>query len=237
VLLDDDFGSIVKAIRLGRRIYDNLRKAMSFIFAVHIPIAGLALLPLLFGLPILFGPIHIAFLEMVIDPVCSLVFEAETEEDDVMRRPPRPPGEPLFTRALIAWSLLQGTLAFALVAAVYLLALQSGMPVPEVRALTFFSLVVVIVSLILVNRSFSASLLTALRRPNPALVGVLVAVTATLAFTLLSPFANRLFNFGPLHADDLALTLGAGVIALVALELLKPVLRPRLQSEGPQSRI
>jgi Ca2+-transporting ATPase len=237
VLLDDDFGSIVKAIRLGRRIYDNLRKAMSFIFAVHIPIAGLALLPLLFGLPILFGPIHIAFLEMVIDPVCSLVFEAETEEDDVMRRPPRAPDEPLFTRALVVWSLLQGTLAFAVVAAVYLLALQSDMPVPEVRALTFFSLVVVIVSLILVNRAFSASLWTALRRPNRALVGVLIAVTATLAFTLLSPFANRLFNFGPLHADDLALTLGAGVIALVALEILKPVLRPRLQSDGLQSRI
>ena len=91
VLLDDDFGSIVKAVRLGRRIYDNLRKAMGFIFAVHVPIAGLALLPLLFGLPILFGPMHIAFLEMVIDPVCSLVFEAETEEDDVMRRPPRVP--------------------------------------------------------------------------------------------------------------------------------------------------
>ncbi len=237
VLLDDDFGSIVKAIRLGRRIYDNLRKAMSFIFAVHIPIAGLALLPLLFGLPILFGPIHIAFLEMVIDPVCSLVFEAETEEDDVMRRPPRAPDEPLFTRALVIWSLLQGTLAFAVVAAVYLLALQSDMPVPEVRALTFSSLVVVIVSLILVNRAFSASLWTALRRPNRALVGVLIAVTATLAFTLLSPFANRLFNFGPLHADDLALTLGAGVIALVALEILKPVLRPRLQSDGLQSRI
>ena len=104
VLLDDDFGSIVKAIRLGRRIYDNLRKAMGFIFAVHVPIAGLALLPLIFGLPILFGPMHIAFLEMVIDPVCSLVFEAETEEDDVMRRRPRSPDEPLFSRHLIGWS-------------------------------------------------------------------------------------------------------------------------------------
>ena len=129
VLLDDDFGSIVKAIRLGRRIYDNLRKAMSFIFAVHVPIAGLALLPLVFGLPILFGPIHIALLEMVIDPVCSLVFEAETEEDDVMRRPPRSPDEPLFSRALVAWSLLQGLLAFAVVAAVYVVALRWGMPV------------------------------------------------------------------------------------------------------------
>ena len=100
VLLDDDFRSIVRSVRLGRRIYDNLRKAMAFIFAVHVPIAGLALLPLVSGLPILFGPMHIAFLEMVIDPVCSLVFEAETEEDDVMRRPPRTPDEPLFSSSM-----------------------------------------------------------------------------------------------------------------------------------------
>ena len=180
VLLDDDFGSIVKAIRLGRRIYDNLRKAMSFIFAVHVPIAGLALLPLLFGLPILFGPIHIAFLEMVIDPVCSLVFEAETEEDDVMRRPPRAPDEPLFSRRADRLEPAAGRAGFALVAAIFVIALRSGMPEPEVRALTFFSLVVMIVSLILVNRSFSASLLTALRRPNRTLAAVLAAVAASL---------------------------------------------------------
>jgi len=236
VLLDDDFGSIVKAIRLGRRIYDNLRKAMSFIFAVHVPIAGLALLPLVFGLPILFGPIHIAFLEMVIDPVCSLVFEAETEEDDVMRRPPRAPDEPLFSRALVLWSLLQGLLAFALVAAIYVMALRWGMPVPEVRALAFFSLVVVIVALILVNRSFSASLLTALRRPNRALAVVLIVVAVILALTVLWPFANHLFAFGPLHADDLALTLGAGVIALLVLEMIKPLLHPRLHAAARQTR-
>jgi len=230
VLLDDDFGSIVKAIRLGRRIYDNLRKAMGFIFAVHVPIAGLALLPLLLGLPIIFGPIHIAFLEMVIDPVCSLVFEAETEEDDVMRRPPRSPDEPLFSSALIGWSLLQGALAFALVAIIYVLAYRSGMPEPEVRALAFFSLVVVIVSLILVNRSFTASLLTALRRPNRTLAAVLSAVAVILALSLLWPLASKLFAFGPLHVDDLALTLGAGIIVLGALELVKSTWRPRLRS-------
>ena len=169
VLLDDDFGSIVKAVRLGRRIYDNLRKAMGFIFAVHVPIAGLALLPLLFGLPILFGPMHIAFLEMVIDPVCSLVFEAETEEDDVMRRPPRRPDEPLFSGALIGWSLLQGALRVCARCGDLHRRLRRGMPEAEVRALAFFSLVLTIVSLIFVNRSFSASLVTALRRPNPAL--------------------------------------------------------------------
>ena len=229
VLLDDDFGSIVKAVRLGRRIYDNLRKAMGFIFAVHVPIAGLALLPLVFGLPILFGPMHIAFLEMVIDPVCSLVFEAETEEDDVMRRPPRSPNEPLFSWPLIGWSLVQGAFTFGLVAVIFVVAFYRGMPEDEVRALAFFSLVLAIVSLIFVNRSFSASLITALRRPNQALAWVLMAVAGILALTLLWPFASDLFRFGPLHLDDLALTLGAGIVVLVALELLKPLWRARLQ--------
>jgi Ca2+-transporting ATPase len=227
VLLDDDFGSIVKSIRLGRRIYDNLRKAMGFIFAVHVPIAGLALLPLLFGLPILFGPMHIAFLEMVIDPVCSLVFEAETEEDDVMRRPPRDPGEKLFSGHLIAWSLVQGACAFLAVAAIFVVASGRGMPETEVRALAFFSLVLVIVALIFVNRSFSASMLTALRRPNRALALVLPAVAAMLALTLLWPMASDLFRFGPLHWDDLALTLGAGVAVFVVLEVVKPLWRAR----------
>jgi Ca2+-transporting ATPase len=230
VLLDDDFGSIVKAVRLGRRIYDNIRKAMGFIFAVHVPIAGLALLPLLFGMPILFGPMHIAFLEMVIDPVCSLVFEAETEEDDVMRRPPRAPDQPLFSGPLIIWSLLQGAFAFALVAAIFIVAFRRGMPEEEVRALTFFSLVVTIVSLIFVNRSFSASLVTALRRPNSALALVLLAVATMLCLTLLWPLATGLFRFGPLHLDDLILTFGAGVLVLVFLEIMKFLWCNRLQS-------
>lgn len=228
VVLDDDFSSIVKAIRLGRRIYDNLRKAMGFIFAVHVPIAGLVLLPLLFGLPILFGPVHIAFLEMVIDPVCSLVFEAETEEDDVMRRRPRAPDEPLFSTKMIAWSLMQGAFAFVLVAVIFVVALSRSMPEDQVRALAFFSLVMAIVGLIFVNRSFSGSLMTAIRRPNPALALILVAVTLTLSLTLLWPFARSLFRFGPLHFDDLALTFGVGVLVFVVLDLLKSLLRAKL---------
>lgn len=230
VLLDDDFGSVVKAVRLGRRIYDNLRKAMGFIFAVHVPIAGLALLPLIFGLPIIFSPIHIAFLEMVIDPVCSLVFEAETEEDDVMRRPPRAPDEPLFSARLILWSVFQGTLAFAFVAAIYVITYRRGMPEDEARTLAFFSLVTAIVALIFVNRSFSASVLAALRRPNRTLKYVLLAVVGILSLTLLWPFASGLFRFGPLHPDDLALTVGTGVVVLVALEFIKPFWRLRLRS-------
>jgi Ca2+-transporting ATPase len=232
VLLDDDFGSMVQAVRLGRRIYDNLRKAMAFIFAVHVPIAGLALLPLVMGLPIIFSPIHIAFLEMVIDPVCTLVFEAETEEEDVMRRPPRPPEEPVFSGALIVWSVLQGLFAFALVAVIFVLAYRRGIPENEVRALAFFSLVTAIVALIFVNRSFSASLVTAFRRQNRALKFVLAGVVTILALTLLWPFAANLFRFGPLHLDDLAITLAAGFVVLITLELLKPSWAARLKSEA-----
>lgn len=225
VLLDDDFGSIVQAIHLGRRIYDNLRKAMAFIFAVHVPIAGLALMPLVFGLPILFGPMHIAFLEMVIDPVCSLVFEAETEEENVMKRPPRAPTEPLFSKELIAWSVLQGALALTLVAVIFVAALNLGMAEDEVRALAFFSLIMTIAALIFVNRSYSASLLTALKRPNAALLYVVLGVMAMLALTLLWSAARDMFRFGPLRWDQLALTLGVGLTVLVCLELLKPLWR------------
>lgn len=229
VLLDDDFGSIVKAVRLGRRIYDNLRKAMGFIFAVHVPIAGLALLPLVFGLPIIFGPVHIAFLEMIIDPVCSLAFEAETEEEDLMDRPPRPTNEPLFSWALIGWGMLQGLLVFVLAAAIFLFALRNGMQEDEARALAFVSLVVSIVSLVLVNRSFSASLITAFGRSNPVLFWILLLVAAILALSLLVSSINTLFRFGPLHPGDLALALAAGVAVLILLELVKPLWRSRLR--------
>jgi Ca2+-transporting ATPase len=228
VLLDDDFGSIVKAIRLGRRIYDNLRKAMSFILAVHVPIAGLALLPLLTGLPVLFGPVHIAFLEMIIDPVCSLVFEAETEEGNIMQRPPRSPDEPLLPRALIWWGALQGGLAFALTGTIFWIASDAGMPASEVRALTFFSLVLVIVSLIFVNRSFSTSLIAAFTRPNRILVVVVAFVVSVLTLSLTWPAAAELFRFGPLHTNDLSITVAAALASLVLLELSKFPLRSAL---------
>jgi Ca2+-transporting ATPase len=170
---------------------------------------------------------HIAFLEMVIDPVCSLVFEAETAEDDVMSRKPRATEEPLLSTSMILWSVFQGFVAFGLVAFIFIMALNQGMPETEVRALTFFSLVMAIVGLIFVNRSFSSSIITALSRRNPALRWVLLAVTATLSLTLLLPYASKLFRFGPLHWNDLAVTLAAGVVVLVVLEFAKSMLRGR----------
>lgn len=225
VLLDDDFGSIVRTIRLGRRIYDNLRKAMAYIVAVHVPIAGLALLPLLFGLPLVLTPIHIAFLEMVIDPACSIVFEAEPDEDDLMRRPPRHPESQILSSGLVGWSLVQGVLAFAAVAASFAGGLAREMPENELRALVFVSLVLINTSLILVNRSFSSSMFSAFARPNLSLWLLLSGVISILTVSLTWQPAMDLFRFGPLHLDDLGLSLLAGIAVLVALELIKPYWR------------
>jgi Ca2+-transporting ATPase len=230
VLLDDDFGSIVRTIRLGRRIYDNLRKASAYIVAVHIPIAGLALLPLLLGLPLMLLPVHIAFLEMVIDPACSIVFEAEPGERDLMRRPPRPAESRLLSMALAGWSLLQGGLALGAVAAVLMAGVARAMPEDELRALMFTTLVLINVSLILVNRSFSSSLLVALRRRNAFLWLLLSVVAAVLTLALTWPPAMALFRFGPLHLDDLAVSAGAGVAVLAVMELVKPLWRRSFRS-------
>ena len=223
VLIDDDFGAIVTAIALGRRIYDNIRKAMAFIFAVHVPIAGLALLPLILGLPLLFGPIHIALLEMVIDPVCALVFEAERAEKDIMRRKPRAATERLFSWRMIGWSVTQGGLAFAMLAALFLTATTRGMHEGEIRALTFFALVAMILALILINRSFSTSLTEALGQRNTALLYVFGAIVLITAIILFVPAVQTILRFEHLRGVDLAIAAALGGLLFLLLELLKPV--------------
>jgi Ca2+-transporting ATPase len=221
VLLDDDFGSIVTTIRLGRRIYDNLRKAIEYIVAVHIPIAGLALLPLLLGLPLMLTPIHIAFLEMIIDPACSMVFEAEIAEEDVMRRPPRDPKSPLLLPKRIIWALLQGVIALAILAGLLIGAARRGMIEGDMRALVFTSLVLINMGLILVNRTFEPSLVRAILRPNRSLWILLGGVSTTLAAAVFWQPARSLFHFGRLHWDDLAICAAVGLFSLIVLEALK----------------
>jgi Ca2+-transporting ATPase len=228
VLLDDDFGSIVQTIRLGRRIYDNLRKAMGYIIAVHVPIAGLALLPLITGLPLILGPVHIAFLEMVIDPVCSMVFEAETEEANIMRRPPRAAGTPLLSPPLVTWGLVQGTTAFAFLAGLYAIAVSAGLPDGDVRALTFVSLVLVDLGLVLVNRNFSASLRDLIGQRNRALIWISGATVALLGLVVGTPLGRELFRFGPLHVDDISLVALVVFATMATLEATKRLWRERL---------
>jgi Ca2+-transporting ATPase len=236
VLLDDDFGSIVKTIRLGRRIYDNLCKAIEYIVAVHIPIAGLVLLPLLLGLPLMLTPIHIAFLEMIIDPACSMVFEAEGEEADVMSRPPRDPKSPLLLPKRIAWALLQGVITLAIVAGVLIAGTRMEMPESDLRALVFTSLVLINMGLILVNRSFDSSLFREILGPNRALWILLGSVSVLLATAVFWQPAQALFHFGRLHWDDLAACGVVGLVSLILLEALKSRwFRPSVASNKSRS--
>ena len=214
VLLDDDFPAIVASIRLGRRIYDNLRRAMGFIIAVHIPIAGLALMPLLFNLPIVLGPMHVAFLEMIIDPVCSLAFEAEREADDIMRRPPRAPEAPLFSRRLLAGSLWQGLTILGLTCGLYWITIHLGVPEVASRSLVFAALVLSTLALVLNSHTQASSLLTGLRRMTPSLLVIMVAALLVLFLTLYSPLGEQLFHFAPLSAAQAALALAVAGIAL-----------------------
>jgi Ca2+-transporting ATPase len=201
--------------------FDNLRKAMAFLPAVHVPIAGLAVLPVLLGWPLILLPVQIVFLELIIDPACSIVFESEPEERDVMHRPPRPAAEPLFDRRTVVFSLLQGFGVQLVTFGVLASALLRGLPEQDARVLTFATLVVADLGLILANRSRSGSIFTAFLPRNRALEFVLVGAVVLLVAVIAVPGLRQLFGFGVVHADDLAVIVGATLLALLWLEIVR----------------
>ena len=221
VLLDDDFDSIVAAVRLGRRIYRNIRNAMSYLLAVHVPIAGMAFVPLVFGWPMAFYPVHIVFFEFVIDPACSIAFEAEPIDDEVMKRPPRPPAERMFSLRTVLLALLQGATMLLMVALVYGFVLGRGAGEPEARAMAFTTIVLGNVGLILSHRSSTRSILATLRLPNPALWWVVGGTLCGIALSLYVPYLRELFRFAPLHANDLLICAAATLIGLAWSEIYK----------------
>jgi len=221
VLLDDDFTSIVHSVRMGRRIYDHLQKAMTYIVAVHVPIAGMSIVPVLLGGPIALMPVHILFLELVIDPACSVVFEAEPEGADVMSRPPRNPTLPLFGTRLLGLGLLQGASGLLIVLAIYLSALWGWLNASDATALSFTTLVVANLGLIFANRSWTRTIWATLRTPNSALWWVIGGTTFFLGLALYVPFLRDLFHFSTLHLNDLALCLAGGFLSVIWFEGLK----------------
>ena len=220
VLLDDDFASLVATIRLGRRIYDNLRKAMSYALAVHIPIVGMALLPVLLGEPLLLLPAHIMFLQLIIDPACSIFFEAEPEEKNIMQRPPRQANEPLFGGKLMTNSLLQGTMAFAVAAAIYAWVLSKELDEDTVRALVFVAMVAGNIALVFSNRSLNATWSdlgqVTWSRENPVLWWIVLGGSAGLALALSVPVLRELFHF----SGDAPHILGVAVLSAISVLLL-----------------
>lgn len=221
VLLDDDFSSLVEGVRMGRRVFDNLKKGLAYILAVHIPIAGMTLAPVALNWPMILLPIHIAFLHLIIDPAGSVVFEAEHEEKNVMRRPPRHPEEPLFGRALWTLALIQGGVVTAVVIGLYAVALHRGQPADDARAITFTALIVANLGLIFVNRSWGPVARGALSSGNASLWWVTLGSVGFLALVLRVPFLRELFHFSRLHVSDIALCVIAGTVSVVWFEIYK----------------
>lgn len=233
VLLDDDFTSIVHAVRLGRRIYDNIKKAMSYVFAIHVPIAGLSLIPVFIpGWPLILLPVHIVFLELIIDPACSLVFEAEAAERNVMNRPPRSPKDKLFSLKSVGVSLLQGFSVLAAVLGTYVLARSLGHTLDNARGLTFATLVTANLALILTNRSWSRTIISMFKEPNAAMKWVLLMAAASLVFVLNVPWLRTLFRFDPLHWIDVVICLGVGAVSIAWFEGIKVIAARRSRASG-----
>jgi Ca2+-transporting ATPase len=211
VLLDDNFASIVQAIRSGRRIFDNLQKAMSYIIAIHIPIIGLVLLPAFFpGLPILLFPLHIVFMELIIDPVCAIAFESEQEEKGIMNRPPRKANERFFGWHKITFSLVKGLTLLGMVVGIYFLSMNEGHRDGEIRAIAFSALIVGNVFLILTSLSETRQVLSVLLEKNLAVISIILVALALLILTVSLPFFKAIFAFeDPGYSHFIPALLGA----------------------------
>jgi Ca2+-transporting ATPase len=224
VLMDDNFASIVGAIRMGRKIFDNLQKALGYIFAIHVPIAGLSLIPVLFAdLPLILWPVHIVFLELIIDPACTMIFEAEKEEKNVMSRPPKDINEPFFGAKKIFFSCLQGIGIIIICLLVYFIGLKMGYSEKSVRTLTFVTLIVSNIAVIQSNRSWTSGIFKILSTPNKAVAWIVGGAIIFLILILNIPFLLDLFLFEKIGFVEFMVCAGAGLFSITWFEIYKQV--------------
>jgi Ca2+-transporting ATPase len=222
VLLDDNFSSIVSGIRLGRKIFDNLQKAMAYILAIHIPIIGLTLLPAFFSeIPIFLMPLHIVFMELIIDPVCSIAFESEKEEIGIMDRPPRNPNKRFCSMRKFLSSSLIGLFLLAIALLVYHLALQENHSEGEIRAIVFTALIVGNIFLILSTVSKTRHVISVLLEKNIALLLIVGMASGILILLLNNSFLRKLFNFENPGMQHFIVPLVGAFIILFTLETIK----------------
>ena len=223
VLLKDDFNSIVQAIRMGRRTFANMRQAMIYTLAVHIPIAGLALLPVLFGLPLILAPLHIAFLELVIDPACSIVFEAEKADAELMKRPPRQSDEALLSAQHIVRAVTYGSLTTAAIFGIYAWLLSQEIAAATAATAAFVILVTANAILILPSRSARTEWQRLWYPLTPTSIWVLSITLLALAAITCIPMLAQPFRFTPMSAQAWLGSLCIGVLLLPCFHVIKNI--------------
>jgi P-type Ca2+ transporter type 2C len=215
VLLNDDFASLVTAVRYGRRVFANLRKAIVFVIAVHVPIVGLSIVPVVFGWPMLLMPVHILFLQLIIDPACSVVFEGEPLEGAAMTARPRRPDQHLFDFAVLTRGLWQGTGLLLLLLLVFAGVRSATSSDDTARAVMFTALILSNLGLIHANRSWERAIWRRPTTPNRAFAWITLATLVLLGCVLGIPQVSRLFAFT--QPTPLMLLAGAGIAAVSLL--------------------
>ena len=232
VLTDDDFSSIVSAVRMGRRIYDNLRKSFTYVFSLHIPIAGMAMIPASFAdYPIIYFPVHIAFLELIIDPACSIVFEMEKEEDDIMERPPRSVDEKLFGTKRLIIGFLQGLGVLILLVLMYFWGNNRGMGENHLRAHIFTTLVFSNLMLITTNRSWHKNLFQIIRTPNKGMTYLFLGVFAIVLLMIKVPSVTNIFHLETMSIMELLTCLILGNMSVAWFEIYKLIVNRKLANK------
>lgn len=221
VLLDDNLSALVDAVRMGRRIRDNLVKAMAYVIAVHVPLCGMVLGPILLGWPTIFYPAHIVCMELIIDPTCSVVLEAEVEESDVMDRPPAKRGDRLVSKRSLCLALIQGfvVLVTGLFLNYFCRALY-GMSEGEASAMTFVMIIMASLGLVIINRSWTQSILTSWNRPNKPLY-ILSGIVIFMLFLSTHSGIHHLLHFDRISFGKTLLSMLIGVLSVAWFEVYK----------------
>ena len=223
ILVDDDLSKMVDAIAMGRRIYTNLKKAIQYIISIHIPIILTVFIPLALGwiYPNIFSPVHIIFLELIMGPTCSIVFENEPMEKNTMQKKPRPFVSSFFNWSELTTSIIQGLAITAGALTAYQYAVYQGLDEDRTRTMVFIVLISSNIFLTLVNRSFYYSILTTLKYKNnlvPIIIGITVLITALLLFV---PTLTSFFGFERLTASNLLIAVLIGFISVIWYEIVK----------------
>lgn len=223
ILLQDDLSKMVDAVAMGRRIYTNLKKAIQYIISIHIPIILTVFIPLVLGwaFPNIFSPMHVIFLELIMGPTCSIIYENEPMEKDTMIRKPRPISTTFFNWKELATSVIQGLMITVGTLTAYQYAVYQGYNEATTRTMIFVALISANIVLTLVNRSFLYSIWTTLKNKNN-LVTLIICITVALTSLLLFvPPLTYFFEFQRLDAYQILVPMGIGILSVIWYEILK----------------
>ena len=223
ILVNDDLSKMVDAVAMGRKIYTNLKKAFQYIISIHIPIILTVFIPLALGwiYPNIFSPVHIIFLELIMGPTCSVIFENEPLEKNTMSEKPRPFTNTFFNWKEIGISILQGLVITAGTLFGYQYSVYNNFDEAHTRTLVFTVLVAANIFLTLANRSFFYSVITTIRYKNNMvlmIIGITLAITAMLLYV---PVLNKFFEFDQLSLAQLGISVAIGFISVFWIEILK----------------